>query len=184
MVAKVDEQQYRDITTADDVDWLLGQIGVKGLSVFNTLGTAKTLPHRELAKITAESRDILTEWLAVPNIRLFAQLDVSTLYIAPSDIVFSRTKLPAQLKQAEARLTATEQQQQAYEASTIAARSVVDQLKKKMGENAAGPDIKAIREQVMAWPETLDFKVGPCWDAMSRTVIAANTMVITFLHVL
>lgn len=187
MVTQVDEQQYRNIATPEDIDWLMEQLGDKTLAVFNTLGTAKDIPHRTTAKITgsgAAARTILTEWVSTPNLRLFAQLDVGTLFIAPSDIVFSRTKLPAQLKQAQAKLTTTTQARQNYEEAERSAVSVVESLKAKMSEAHYGPTIDAIREQVMAWPETLDFKVGPCWDAMSRSVIPANTMVITFLPVL
>lgn len=183
----VDEAQYRDIATPEDIDWLLSTLvpGTKHMAVFNNMGPGTALPDM-VANLRGDESDKarVTEWLSIPNVRLFAQLDVRTLYISPDDIVFMRTKLPAQLKQQEVKVKQLDEYRIRYEEDAKTARIVADELRAKMAENQRGPAVNDIRDQLLSWPQVFDFKVGPCWDSMSRTVIPANTMVVSFIPVL
>ena len=183
----VDEAQYRDIATPEDIDWLLSTLvpGTKHMAVFNNMGPGIAVPDM-VANLRGDESDKarITEWLSIPNVRLFAQLDVRTLYISPGDIVFMRTKLPIQLKQQEVKIQQLEEYRIRYEEGAKTARQVADDLRAKMEENQRGPSVNDIRDQLLSWPQVFDFKVGPCWDSMSRTVIPANTMVVSFIPVL
>lgn len=113
--------------------------------------------------------------------RILMDFTTNYLYHAPRDIVLGRPLVPKQLQQQEAALAQLTQQRAGYDSKIATAEKVVTELRAKVAELPVGPDYRALVKEMMEMDSVIDFRIGPCWDEMSRQLIPADVVVISFL---